>query len=66
VLYFVLYVKVVFMIFLLAQFLEQLIVVLLLKSALISQLLVKDEHGEHIDLRSSTHRNIIPYVHGRM
>jgi hypothetical protein len=43
---------------------EQPAVVFCLKRALVSQLLAKDEHGEHSDLRGSGHRSIIPYVHG--
>jgi hypothetical protein len=33
---------------------------------LISQLLAKDEHGEHRDLYGSDRRSVIPYVYGRI
>jgi hypothetical protein len=45
---------------------EQLVVVLLLESALVSWLLVMDEHGGHQYLRGSGHRSVTPYIHGRM
>jgi hypothetical protein len=45
---------------------EQPAVVLLLEMALVSWSLAMDEHGEHPDLRGSSRRSVIPYVHGRM
>jgi hypothetical protein len=41
-------------------------VVLLLEGALISWSLAMDEHSGHEDLRDSSRRSVIPYVHGRM
>jgi hypothetical protein len=43
---------------------EQPAVVLLLDGALVSWSLAMDEHGGHEDLRGSSHRSVIPYVHG--
>jgi hypothetical protein len=40
--------------------------VLLLERVLVSRSSAIDEHGEQEDLRGSGHRNVIPYVHGRM
>jgi hypothetical protein len=47
-----------------ALLLEQLIVVLLLERALVSQILAKEEHGRHKDLRGSDRRNVTPFVPG--
>jgi hypothetical protein len=44
---------------------EQPSMVLLLEGALISWSLSIDERGGHEDLRGSSHRSVIPYVHGR-
>jgi hypothetical protein len=44
---------------------EQPTVVLLLEGALVSWSLAMDERGGHEDLRGSSHRSVIPYVHGR-
>jgi hypothetical protein len=33
---------------------------------LVSSLLAMDEHDEYEDLRGSSHRSVIPYVHERM
>jgi hypothetical protein len=40
-------------------------VVLLLERALFSWSLVMDERSGHQDLRGSSRRSVIPYVHGR-
>jgi hypothetical protein len=40
-------------------------VVLLLEGASVSWSLATDERGRHEDLRDSSHRSIIPYIHGR-
>jgi hypothetical protein len=40
-------------------------VVLLLEGALVSWLLAIDECGGHTNLRDSSRRNVIHYVHGR-
>jgi hypothetical protein len=45
---------------------EQPVVVLLLEGVLVSWSLAMDERGRHKDLRGSTHRSVIPYVHGRI
>jgi hypothetical protein len=45
---------------------EQLAVVLLLERVLVSWSLAMDKHGGYEDLRGSSRRSIIPYVHGRM
>jgi hypothetical protein len=44
---------------------EQPDVVLLLEGALVSWSLALDGRGGHEDLRGSSHRSVIPYVHGR-
>jgi hypothetical protein len=51
------------MIFLLVLLQDQHVMVLLLESDLVSQLLAKNEHGEHIYLRGSGRQSVIPYVH---
>jgi hypothetical protein len=51
------------MIFLLVLLQDQHVMVLLLESDLVSQLLAKNKHGEHIYLRGSDRRSVIPYVH---
>jgi hypothetical protein len=43
---------------------EQPDVVLLLDGALVAWSLAMDEHGGYEDLRGSSHRSVIPYVHG--
>jgi hypothetical protein len=44
---------------------EQPAVVLLLERVLVTWSLAMDEHGGHEDLRGSSRRSVIPYVHGR-
>jgi hypothetical protein len=39
--------------------------VLLIELALVSWSPAMDERGGHEDLRGSSHRSVIPYVHGR-
>jgi hypothetical protein len=41
-------------------------VILLLQGALVSWSLAIDEHSGHEDLRGSSYRSVISYVHGRM
>jgi hypothetical protein len=45
---------------------KQAAVVLLLERALVFWSLAMDEHGWHEDLRGSSRRSVIPYIHGRM
>jgi hypothetical protein len=40
-------------------------VVLLLEGASVSWSLATDERGRHEDLRDSSRRSVIPYIHGR-